>query len=628
MRHYDVIVIGAGHAGCEAALAAARLGVSAALVSINLSEIGRMPCNPSIGGPGKSQLVCEVDALGGAMAELTDRTALHIRLLNTSKGPAMQVRRAQTDRFAYKQAWKELLEATAGLDLIEGMVDEVVVHDGRAVGIRMREGLELGARAVTVAAGTFLRGRILMGRQSYDAGRAGEPPSVALAESLRGLGFRMRRLKTGTPPRVHRRSIDVSGLERQPTSDVPLAFSFWTEPRVLPDDFPVYVTHTNAETHRIIRENLRQSAIFNGLMTGTGPRHCPSLESKIVKFPDRDRHKVFLEPEGRDSAETYLQGIYTAFAPEIQEEVVHSIEGLEGAQIERYGYNIEYDFVDPLHLAATLETRDVPGLYLCGQVIGTTGYEEAAAQGLVAGVNAARAVRGEEAFVLSRGEAVIGVLIDDLVTKGVSEPYRMLPSRCEHRLALRERNADLRLSARGHAIGLLSDRRYAQVVERERAVRALVDRLETARVGPNDPVNERLVARGSRPLESNGASLFELLVRPHVRLDDLVSPDGIPESVREEVEIRGKYAGYLAQHEREIERLARLDGMRIPEDLEYAELDGLSFEGRHLLADVRPRSFGQATRVPGVSQADLAMLAIYVRRAGSSAGSAERSGPC
>jgi len=487
--------------------------------------------------------------------------------------------------------------------------------------------MDLLARTVVLAAGTFLRGRVLMGEAAYEAGRAGEPPSIGLADCLRRLGFRLDRLKTGTPPRVHRRSVDVTGLERQSTSDVPLAFSFWSEPRALLDDHPVYVTRTNAETHRIIRASLQRSVIFNGLMTGAGPRHCPSLESKIVKFPERDQHKVFLEPEGRDSAEVYLQGVYTAFAPEVQERIVHSIEGLEGAHIERYGYNIEYDFVDPLHLQATLETHEIRGLYLCGQVVGTTGYEEAAAQGLLAGINAARTVRGIGTLVLSRGEAVIGVLVDDLVTKGVSEPYRMLPSRCEHRVALREQNADLRLSGRGHALGLLPDARYERVTRKEQAVFALVQKLTDTRIGPHDPINERLAPRGTRPLQANGAILFELLARPPLRLEDLMDLDGIDEAVREEVEIRGKYAGYLAQHERELTRLARLDDLLVPADLNYAELRGISFEGRHLLERVRPQSFGQATRVPGVSHADLAMLAIYIRRGGSSELRAARSAP-
>ncbi|MEW5826959.1 MAG: tRNA uridine-5-carboxymethylaminomethyl(34) synthesis enzyme MnmG [Candidatus Bipolaricaulota bacterium] len=614
MKHYDVVVVGAGHAGCEAAHAAARLGATTALVTINLSEVGRMPCNPSIGGPGKSQLVTELDALGGMMARLTDETMIHVRLLNTSKGKAMQVRRAQVDRIAYKQAWKRVLEATDGLDLIEGMVDEIVVRGGRAVGVRLREALELSSSAVVLAAGTFLNGRVLLGDVSYPAGRAGEPPSERLAEALRSLGLRMERLKTGTPPRVHRRSLDVGGLERQATSSTPLALSFSSAPRILPDDCPVYVTHTNADTHRIIRENLQESAIFNGLMSGTGPRHCPSLESKIVKFPDRDRHKVFLEPEGKDTAEIYLQGIYTAFSPSLQERVVRSIEGLERATIERYGYNIEYDFVDPLSVSATLETRRVPGLFLCGQVIGTTGYEEAAVQGFLAGVNAVRKLRGESGVVLSRGEAVIGVLVDDLVAKGVTEPYRMLPSRCEHRVRLREQNADLRLAELGHALGLTSEADVERSRERRRAMADLHDRLKRERMSPDDPRNEQLAARGTRALTNNGASLFELLVRPEVQLADLVPLDGIPESVRSEVEIEAKYAGYIAQHEAEVARMSRLDAMSIPDEIDYGELTALSFEGRHLLSRARPRSFGQASRVPGVSQADLAMLAVLLRR--------------
>ena len=614
MKRFDIVVIGAGHAGCEAALAATRLGASTALLTIDRREIAKMPCNPAIGGPGKSQLVREIDALVGGMALATDAAAIHIRTLNTSKGPAMQVRRAQVDREAYKAAWRGILDETDGLEIVEGMVEEILVRGGRATGVRLRGGLELAARAVVVAVGTFLNGRILLGEEVHPAGRAGEPPSAGLADSLRRLGLRMERLKTGTPPRVRRDTIDVASLDRQPTSDRPLAFSFWSSPYVLPDDLSVYVTHTNETTHAIIAENLKASANYNGLMDGVGPRHCPSLETKIVRFPERTSHKVFCEPEGRESDEVYLQGIYTAFSREVQDRIVHSIRGLEGARIERYGYNIEYDFVDPLHVDATLAVDRIDGLYLAGQIIGTTGYEEAAALGLMAGVNAVRTLRGEAPIVLDRGRAFIGVLVDDLVTKGISEPYRMLPSRAEYRITLRDGNADLRLAALGREIGLLTDARYEAVAARKARLDALLSELRETRVGPTDPINERLSARGSSPLSQNGASLFDLLRRPHVRLADLIDPDGLPEDVAVEAEIEGKYAGYIAQQAREIERLRKMDAYAIPEGFDYTVLEGVSVEGRDLLGRIRPRSFGQASRVPGVSQADLSILAIHLRR--------------
>ena len=614
MKTYDVMVVGAGHAGCEAALATARLGVATALVTINLSEIGKMPCNPAIGGPGKSQLVREIDALGGEMGCITDSSMLNIRLLNTSKGKAMQVRRAQADRARYKLLWKTLLEKADGLDLIEGMVEEIHTAGGRITGVQLREGLALKAKAVILATGTFLNGQVLIGTLVYPAGRSGEPPSLGLAAALRTMGLTMGRLKTGTPPRVNRRSIDFSGLERQDTHPSPLSFSFWHEPFALANDYPVYVTHTNEETHRIIRDNLSLTPNYNGLIQSEGPRNCPSLEAKIVKFPQRNSHKVFLEPEGRETAETYLQGIYTAFTPDIQEEIVHSIVGLEHAQIERYGYDIEYDYVDPTQLTPALEVDGITGLFLAGQVNGTTGYEEVAGQGILAGINAARRVKGEVPLVLSRGEAFIGVMIDDLVTKGVTEPYRMLPSRAEYRITLREGNADLRLSKIGHQIGLLPDERYEKALTRAQAIRRLLDELKSRRISPQDPLNRVLISRGTTPLTENGSSLYDLLRRPSVRLSDLLPLDEIPEDVRSEAEIEAKYAGYLAQQEREIARLKRLEKLIIPVELDYNLLSNLSIEGRDRLTRVRPSTFGQASRIPGVSHADLSMLAITLRR--------------
>lgn len=614
MQSYDIVVVGAGHAGCEAALAASRLGASTALLTINLDEIGKMPCNPAIGGPGKSQLVREIDALGGEMARVTDESMIHIRMLNTSKGAAMQVRRAQADRSLYKRNWKRLLENADGLSIIEGMADRLLVRDHRVIGVHLREGLEISAKAVIIAVGTFLNGRVLLGDVAYPAGRAGEPPSLAFAQSLQELGFPLIRLKTGTPPRVHRDTINVSQLERQDTSDQPLAFSFWSEPRVLANDLPVYVSHTNETTHRIITEHLKESSNYNGLIDGEGPRHCPSLETKIVKFPNRTSHKVFLEPEGIDSTEVYLQGIYTAFSPDVQQRIVRSIRGLEAAHIERYGYNIEYDFIDPLHLHPTLEADSLSGLYFAGQINGTTGYEEAAAQGLIAGINAVRKLHREDPLVLSRGQAFIGVLIDDLVTKGITEPYRMLPSRAEYRITLREGNADLRLSEIGHRIGLLPEDRYKQVVHHKESLSQLMSELHGTRISPSHPINARLADRGSARLTNNGASLFELLRRPNVRLADLIAVESLQEAVIQEAEIEGKYSGYLIQQDREIQRLRRLENLIIPANMDFRVLTNISIEGRDLLARVQPRSFGQASRVPGVSQADLSMLAIHLRR--------------
>ncbi|MCR4403767.1 MAG: tRNA uridine-5-carboxymethylaminomethyl(34) synthesis enzyme MnmG [Candidatus Acetothermia bacterium] len=604
----DILVIGAGHAGCEAALAAARMGFATTLVTLNLTEVARAPCNPAIGGPGKSQLVREVDALGGEMAKNADRTMINVRRLNTGKGPAMQVTRAQIDKDLYKLEMKRVLESTPNLRLVEGLVEELTWSGGKITGAIVREGVHFQARAVVVTTGTFLDGRVYIGERVYPAGRSGEPPAVGLSESLRRLGLELGRLNTGTTPRLNRHTIDTAVLERQDTAEEPLALSYASEPRVLPKDLPVYITRTTEETHRIIRENLHRNPGKNGTLGGVGPRYCPSIETKVLRFPDRLSHKVFLEPEGRFTEEVYMQGFNTSSPPEVQEAMVRSIPGLEEAKIERYGYDIDYDFVFPTQLKASLETKALRGLFLAGQINGTTGYEEAAAQGIIAGINAVRYLQGKEPIILGRAEAFIGVLIDDLVTKGTSEPYRMLPSRAEYRLLLREGNADLRLMALGHELRLVPDEQYERMRERQRLISAELDRLRRTWV----KVNGRLPF-----VVEEGQTLYQLLKRPELDYDLLAPVDPtrppLPAEVVGEVEIEAKYEGYIKRQLLQVERLRRLEDKMIPDELDYATVKNLSTEGREQLTRVRPRTLGQAARVPGVSQADLSILMVYLK---------------
>jgi len=614
MSRFDVVVVGAGHAGCEAAAAAAAAGAHTALVTLSFGRVGHMPCNPAVGGPGKSQLVREIDALGGWIARMADATALGYRLQNTSKGAASRVRRAQVDRHAFERAWGERLRGLDGVELVEASVEGLLVRNGRVRGVRLAGRGAAAARAVVLCPGTFLRGEVLIGGQRRPAGRDGEPPAVRLAESLHALGLAMMRLNTGTTPRVDRTSVDLSSLELQQTSDQPMALSFWNTPRRLPPDHPVAITQTNPSTHEIVRRHVDSCPLGAGMLTGPGPRHCPSLELKVARFPERRSHRVFIEPEGRHVPDLYLQGVYTAMPPDVQERIVHSIEGLERSRITRFGYDIEYDAVDPRQLRPTLEVRSVAGLFLAGQVNGTTGYEEAAAQGLVAGVNAARRVRGQGPFTLSRGEAFVGVLIDDLVVKGITEPYRMLPSRAEYRLTLREGNADRRLSAIGHRLGLLADDLYEAAIRRSRAIDGWVEWLRGTRIGACPEAHEALAACGSPPVDDPTRSLFDLLKRPELRLAALAG-EVPPLDVAVEVEIEAKYEGYLQRQARGIARLRRLDAMPIPADFDFDGVHGLSVEGQELLAAARPESYGAACRTPGVSQSDLAVLGLALRGA-------------
>lgn len=615
-EEYDLCVIGAGHAGIEASLAAARLGVNVVCFTINMDTVGNLPCNPSIGGTAKGVLVREIDALGGEMAKAADETCIQFRLLNRGKGPAVQSPRAQADRRLYQQRMKHALERQPNISLKQGEIVEIVTENGAVKSVLTALGAEYPVKAVIIATGTFLGGRIIVGEYSTPSGPDGMFPATKLSESIAKIGLSLRRFKTGTPPRVNARTVDFDKMIPQYGEDDLSPFSFQTE-KLPQNKVACWLTYTNENTHRIISDNLYRAPMYSGEIKGVGPRYCPSIEDKIVKFANKDRHPVFVEPMGLNTEEMYLQGISTSLPEDVQIEVVRSVKGLERAEIMRPAYAIEYDCVDPLEVEPTLELKKVSGLYGAGQFIGTSGYEEAAALGIVAGINAALKIKGKQQIVLDRSNSYIGTLIDDLVTKGTTEPYRIMTSRSEYRLLLRQDNADLRLTELGYEIGLVSRERYEEVQQKYELVHNEIERIKRVTIKPTEELNDMLIRAGTSPIE-NGVRLYELIKRPQLTYEMLADFDesrpDLSRVIIEQIDIATKYEGYIKRQQAQANEYRRQENRKLPSDIDYNDITGISFQARQKLNDVKPRSIGQASRIPGVSPADMVALIIWLDR--------------